>query len=110
MKSHVSVIRGLSFSSDGRILISGSRDKVVNVWDWQAKKLKATYPIYETLETVGFVSKEADFSNYAVKPTSDVFYTGGDKGTIRLWDLKTGELIQEQEPETNSKHTISDVM
>ncbi|KAI9303461.1 WD40-repeat-containing domain protein [Cunninghamella echinulata] len=110
LKSHVSVIRGLDFSSDGRTLISGSRDKVVNVWDWQAKKLKATYPIYETLETVGFVSKETDFSNYDVKPTSDVFYTGGDKGIVRLWELNTGRLVQEQEPESNSKHTISDVL
>lgn len=110
MKSHVSVIRGLDFSSDGCTLISGSRDKVVNVWDWQAKKLKATFPIYETLETVGFVSKNTDFSTYGDKPSSEVFYTGGDKGTVRLWDLGTGKLIQEQEEESNSKHTISDVM
>ncbi|KAI8079765.1 WD40-repeat-containing domain protein [Halteromyces radiatus] len=110
LKSHVSVVRGLDFSSDGRTLISGSRDKVVNVWDWQTKKLKATYPIYETLETVGFVAKDTDFSAYGGKPSSDVFYTGGDKGVIRLWELATGKLVQEQATETNSKHTISDII
>ncbi|OAD67317.1 hypothetical protein PHYBLDRAFT_178344 [Phycomyces blakesleeanus NRRL 1555(-)] len=50
LQSHVSVIRGLSFSNDGETLISGSRDKVVNVWDWKKKVLKATFPIYETQE------------------------------------------------------------
>ncbi|ORZ19470.1 WD40-repeat-containing domain protein [Absidia repens] len=109
LKSHVSVVRGLDFSSDGQTLISGSRDKVVNVWDWQAKKLKTTFPIYETLETVGFVAKDTDLSAYG-RPTSEVFYTGGDKGTLRLWELDTGKLIQEQEQEANSKHTISDVI
>ncbi|KAG0167641.1 U3 small nucleolar RNA-associated protein 13 [Apophysomyces sp. BC1034] len=111
LQSHVSVIRGVDFSADGRTLISGSRDKVVNVWDWKAKKLKATYPIYETLETVGFLSKDSDMSAYDDKwQDSEVFYTAGDKGVVRLWSLKTGELVLAQEPEKNSKHAISDVI
>ncbi|ORX60478.1 WD40 repeat-like protein [Hesseltinella vesiculosa] len=110
LKSHTSVIRGLDFSSDGKTLISGSRDRVVNVWEWQQQKLKATYPIFETLEVVGFVNQQADFSQYDMTPKSDVFFTGGDKGSIRLWDVSTGKMIKEQPHELNSKHTISDVL
>ncbi|KAI8394307.1 WD40-repeat-containing domain protein [Radiomyces spectabilis] len=111
LRSHVSVIRGLDFSADGSLLISGSRDKVVNVWDWKASKLKATHPIYETLETVGFLSQNTDLSHYDAKwLDAEIFYTAGDKGVVRLWDLKSGELVQEQTAENNSKHTISDVI
>ena len=107
----MSVIRGLDFSADGRTLISGSRDKVVNVWDWQTKQLKATYPIYETLETVGFISTDSDLSEYDEKwHHRELFYTGGDGGLVRIWDLMTGELVKAQEKEENSKHTITDVM
>lgn len=81
LQSHVSVIRGLDFSADGQTLISGSRDKVVNVWDWQRKTLKATYPIFETLETVGFINKDADVSSYPERwHQCELFYTGGDNG------------------------------
>ncbi|KAG2216854.1 hypothetical protein INT45_005221 [Circinella minor] len=111
LQSHVSVIRGLDFSSDGRTLISGSRDKVVNVWDWQTKELKTTYPIYETLETVGFISKDTDLSAYDERwQSEELFYTGGDAGIVRIWSLKTGQQVQAQEKEENSKHTITDVI
>ncbi|GAA5808876.1 hypothetical protein MFLAVUS_002275 [Mucor flavus] len=112
LQSHVSVIRGLDFSADGKYLISGSRDKVVNVWDWQAKELRATYPIFETIETVGFLEKNVLIAGKFGEQwqDADIFYTGGDSGLIKLWDLKTGKLIKAQEPEKNSIHTISDVV
>lgn len=112
LQSHVSVIRGLDFSADGKYLISGSRDKVVNVWDWQAKELRATYPIFETIETVGFVEKNVKLAGKFGKQwqDADIFYTAGDSGLVKLWDLKTGKLIKAQEPEKNSQHTISDVV
>ncbi|KAI9311096.1 WD40-repeat-containing domain protein [Dichotomocladium elegans] len=111
LKSHVSVIRGLDFSADGHTLISGSRDKVVNVWDWKTKKLKATYPIYETLETVGFISNDADVSAYDDEfQGSELFYTGGDSGLVRIWELKTGKLVKAQDREENSRHAITDII
>ncbi|KAI8354162.1 WD40-repeat-containing domain protein [Blakeslea trispora] len=112
LQSHVSVIRGLDFSADGKYLISGSRDKVVNVWDWQAKTLKATYPIFETIETVGFLEKNVKLAGKFGKnwQDADIFYTAGDSGLIKLWDLKSGKLIKAQDPEKNSKHTLSDVV
>lgn len=111
LDSHVSVIRGLDFSADGHTLISGSRDKVVNTWDMKTHNLKSTYPIYETIETVGSVTPLADLTCYGEKyQKAELFYTAGDKGVIRLWSLKTGELVKEQLPEKNSKHTITDVI
>ncbi|KAI9277654.1 WD40-repeat-containing domain protein [Sporodiniella umbellata] len=110
LKSHVSVIRGLDFSGDGHYLISGSRDKVVNVWEWQQKTLRATHPLFETIETVGFVERNSAWAIGTDYASSDIFYTGGDSGLIKLWDLKTGKLIQSQAPEKNSQHTITDIV
>lgn len=47
LENHVSVIRGLDFSSSGETLVSGSRDQVVNYWDMKSFKLKTTLPVYE---------------------------------------------------------------
>jgi U3 small nucleolar RNA-associated protein 13 len=47
LENHVSVIRGLDFSSDGSTLVSGARDQVVNYWDMKSFKLKTTLPVYE---------------------------------------------------------------
>ncbi|KAF9378500.1 U3 small nucleolar RNA-associated protein 13 [Podila verticillata] len=111
LESHVSVIRGLAVSNSGNSLISGSRDKVVNVWDLTAMKLATTYPIYETLETVGILQKSA-VQTIGDKDVSDkeMFYTAGDAGIIRIWDLRSGELIAAQKEEQGSKSGVSDVI
>ncbi|CAG8521953.1 11221_t:CDS:10, partial [Cetraspora pellucida] len=108
LKSHVSVIRGLDMSNDGRFLISGSRDKVVNIWDFDKKILLKTFPIFETIETLGVLQLHTTIQN--MEEDFELFYTGGDKGIIRIWDIKTGKLIQTQEPEKNTKHVISDII
>ncbi|ORX94019.1 WD40 repeat-like protein [Basidiobolus meristosporus CBS 931.73] len=110
LESHVSVIRGLDFSHDGLQLISGSRDKVVNVWDLKKYKLKRTLPIYETIETVGMIKEDTEFNDSSIPKGRQLFYTGGDKGLIRLWDFETGKLVHSQKPEQNSKHTLVDVI
>ncbi|KAF9182509.1 U3 small nucleolar RNA-associated protein 13 [Haplosporangium sp. Z 767] len=111
LESHVSVIRGLAVSNSGNTLISGSRDKVVNVWDLTTMSLATTYPIYETLESIGILQK-SKFQTIGNKDVSDkeMFYTAGDAGIIRIWDLKSGELIAKQKEEQGSKSGVSDVL
>ncbi|KAF9586347.1 U3 small nucleolar RNA-associated protein 13 [Lunasporangiospora selenospora] len=110
-ESHVSVIRGLAVTNSGNTLISGSRDKVVNVWDLTKLKLATTYPIYETLETVGILQKNKFTSIGDVDVTDkELFYTAGDSGVIRIWDLQSGALVAKQKEEQGSKAGISDVL
>ncbi|CAG8448620.1 3935_t:CDS:10 [Scutellospora calospora] len=110
LKSHVSMIRGLDMSNDGRFLISGSRDKVVNIWDFNKKVLLKTFPIFEIIETLGVLQPNTTISNTEEDFEGELFYTGGDKGIIRIWDFQTGKLIKTQEPEKNTKHVISDII
>ncbi len=85
LESHVSVIRGLDFSNHHRILVSGGRDRTAVIWDAQTWKLRRVIPTLERVEAVGFIAS----SNYV--------FTGGERGTLRIWSAQTGgEITREQ--------------
>jgi U3 small nucleolar RNA-associated protein 13 len=108
LEGHVSVPRGLAFSTDDRWLISGGRDAVVLVWDLknclqansQAKKRKKdsssflakTIPVHECVEALGIIeiTENVGSSTGASKLR---FYTGGEKGVVRIWDAKDNQVL-----------------
>ncbi|KDR85754.1 hypothetical protein GALMADRAFT_132409 [Galerina marginata CBS 339.88] len=115
LEGHVSVPRGLDVSADGRWLVSGGRDSVVLIWDLLSKSSSAssakpkkptrktpaltpslikTIPILERVEAVGFLREEEDVGRSQSDLGKLKFYTGGEKGVIKLWDGKTGEVTQ----------------
>ena len=49
---HMSTPTCLSFSSNGALMVSGGRDKVVNVYDVEKRVLLRTAPVYESVEGV----------------------------------------------------------
>lgn len=77
LDSHVSIIRGLDFSKNGEILVSGSRDKVVNIWNLRTFKLQTTIPVLESIESVVLFDDEE-------------VYVGGEKGEVSCWNLSNG--------------------
>lgn len=104
LDSHVSVVRGLDWSADGRTLVSGSRDKVVCVWDARSWKLKGTIPVLEELETVGFLAPGAlKMQEEEGSIGEQIIYMGGRKNKIRLWDLTAGKEITRSENDDESE-------
>ena len=101
LEGHMSVPRGLDVSEDGKWLISGGRDAVVLVWDLlpldhastssksgkpgksvaQIPTLSRTITVLERVEAVGFIHDNLSF------------FTAGEKGTVKLWDAKTGNCV-----------------
>ena len=119
LEGHASVPRGLDVSSDGRWLISGGRDSLVLIWDLfssssknipstttkEKKKnnnrktptLMKTVPILERVEAVGLLhSDDEDQFHRSNKTGLDQirFYTGGEKGVIKIWDGSKGHVVQ----------------
>jgi len=89
LDSHVSVVRSLDYSPEQKLLISGSRDKTVIAWDAPTWRAKATVPVLEVVESVGFVQGGA------------YFYTAGETARLRIWSVEAGgEITEEQEPGT----------
>ncbi|KAF3903391.1 Beta-TrCP [Dactylellina cionopaga] len=102
LEGHNSVVRGLDWSVDGSILVSGGRDAVFIIWETKDWSARGQVPVLETLETVGLLEPGVAVGQNE-GDNGQVVYTAGDKGTIRLWSSATGKVISmakaEQEDE-----------
>jgi len=86
LESHVSVVRGIDFSTEKGLLLTGGRDKTVILWDAGSWKMRKVIPILEGVEALGFLSG------------GDLIYTGGENGRLRIWGAQQGrEITLEQE-------------
>ncbi|KAJ8096809.1 WD40-repeat-containing domain protein [Lipomyces tetrasporus] len=105
---HVSVVRGLDFSSDGSLLISGGRDKVVNVWNMENYSLVKTILVFEALETAGLLSS----GTLTSKVSDQLIYTGGEKGDVKLWSIDSGEEVTPEHAtiQTSEEVGVSDII
>ncbi|KZT72878.1 WD40 repeat-like protein [Daedalea quercina L-15889] len=114
LEGHVSVPRGLDVSSDGKWLVSGGRDSVVLVWDISSRSpsstktksskgkgkeaafspsLAKTIPVLERVEAVGLLRPDEDLAGSPSVPGKLRFYTGGEKGVVRIWDAREGTVL-----------------
>ncbi|KTW30147.1 hypothetical protein T552_00625 [Pneumocystis carinii B80] len=84
LDGHLSLICGLDFSYDEKILVSGSRDTILNFWDLNIFKLKKSVSLYETIESVEFLPKGLLIDN------SQLIVTGGNKNIIHFLDYISG--------------------
>lgn len=86
LDSHTSIVRSLSYDKTRDLLLSGSRDRTVILHSASTYKPRQIVPIMEAIESVGFL------------PTGGYFYTGGERGKLRIWQTETGaEVTVDQE-------------
>jgi U3 small nucleolar RNA-associated protein 13 len=91
-RDHVSLPSCLTLTSDGGILVSSGRDKVLNCYDLRTHGLLKTIPVMEELESVVALNPEASRAIVfgcgisLKKQTSlvNVIVTGGEKGTLQF--------------------------
>ena len=80
LSGHENIIYSVAFSSDGRLLVSGSGDRTVKLWDVQTGGTIQTFS--DHTELVRCVSISVDGATVA---------SGSPDDTIRLWNVQTGE-------------------
>ena len=80
LSSHTDEANSVAFSPDGTFFVSGSDDKIVNLWDVQTGGVVRTFQGHT--ELVWSVSISPDYTMIA---------SGSGDHTIRLWDVHTGE-------------------
>ncbi len=80
---HIGPIAGVTFSADGKSLISGSWDRTVRVWDvatWQTRHVLRGH--------TGYVNCVAG------SPDSRLIASGSGDRTVKLWDAATGQEVR----------------
>jgi WD40 repeat protein len=102
LSGHSDPVYSVAFSSDGGTLASGSDDNTVKLWDVKGGKLSRTlsghfYSVTPLLDLEGFLAY-VDFdpggSTLAFSPDGGALAFGSWDNTVKLWDVKGGELLR----------------
>nr|ODO02585.1 U3 small nucleolar RNA-associated protein 13 [Cryptococcus depauperatus CBS 7855] len=103
LEGHVSVVRGIDVTPNGKWAVTGGRDKVVLVWDMRPEesskkgkgkaepKLVSTIITQEQVESLGILPQGEIVDG--VSSGRWLCYTGGDKGLVRIWDVLKGTQV-----------------
>ena len=76
---HTSRVTTFAFRPDGKLLVSGSRDQTIRLWDIPSGQLRLT------------LRRPAQVHALAFSPDGQTLATGGNPGSIDLWDANTFE-------------------
>ena len=85
IKKHTDWITALSFTSDGKMLVSGDRQGGLSVWETSSGT-----------EMFSLTSLKGGVTSI-VSPGPQTCITAGEDGTVKLWDLREGKEIKSWE-------------
>lgn len=79
-EDHDSAVEAIALAADGRILVSGSHDNTIRVWDLQTREC------LQVLE-----GHTLCVNSVAITPDARVIASAGRDAEIRIWNRQTGE-------------------
>lgn len=80
LDGHRDLVRSVVFSKDSKLLASGSRDGIVNIWDVDIGSLRQTLNVHKVIHSLSF------------SHDSKLLGIGLDDGAVNIWDVGTGLL------------------
>ncbi|KAM7217735.1 hypothetical protein V8F06_006869 [Rhypophila decipiens] len=85
-ESHHGPISSLDVARDGRIIVSGSRDGTMRIWDWYLDSLDPLR--FKLTCNIGAV-----VSKVAISPDIKLVAAGSEDKKTRVFDIRTGDLL-----------------
>ena len=82
LSGHTNEVQSLTFSLDGALLVSGSHDKTVKLWDLQTGGVIKT-----------FCGHTGIVCSVSISPNNTILASGAWDKSIRLWGVSTGECL-----------------
>ncbi|WP_199247710.1 serine/threonine-protein kinase [[Phormidium] sp. ETS-05] len=94
LAGHSQDVRSVAFSPDGKTLASGSLDGTIKLWDLAKGQTRQTLK-------ADTAPGEMVYSLLAISPDGEILASNsGSRGSIEIWNLKTGKLLQEVQAQT----------
>lgn len=91
---HFDYIATLAFSSDGKLLASGSRDKTIKLWN-----------VSTGVELRTFIGHSEKISSLSFSPDGKLLASGSHDGTFKLREIATGKTLLTQK-HSNTDNTV----
>lgn len=80
---HQDWVCSVAFSSDGKRIVSGSKDKTIRLWDVESGEHQPP-----------FEGHQDSVNSVAFSPDGERIVSGSSDTTVRLWNAQTGEQLQ----------------
>jgi WD40 repeat protein len=90
LKGHKDQVDGIAYSPDGKLIVTGSKDDTLRIWDARTGELRR--------ELKGH---SGDVTRVAVSPDSTRIVSGSHDNTARIWNVETGEELRRLEGHKN---------
>jgi WD40 repeat protein len=94
LEAHQETVNSVSFSPDGKWIVTASRDATAILWDRQGNK------------RVELRGHEKDVYGVAFSPDSSKIATASGDGTVKIWNLQ-GQVLKILKGHTNSVYSVA---
>ncbi|KAJ1550269.1 general transcription repressor [Nowakowskiella sp. JEL0078] len=108
LMGHNEDIYGIDWSRDGRTLVSGSGDATVKVWDVEKGSLLISIQNNQDMQNTTDLTSTQGVTSVAIRSLdSRIVATGSLDRMVRLWDIRTGRLLERFEAHTDNVYSVA---
>ena len=99
-EGHEKEIYSIDFSHEGSLIVSGSGDKTVRVWDMTTREAKV-------LSIDDDPNVDAGMTSVAISPDARFVAAGSLNTVVHIWDVSTGTLVERLRGHSDAVYSVA---